>query len=90
MAAKYYTWSPIRTGEGEVKAGTVVTAKDFGADWDDLVECGAISTKVYPKMPATFTGSVRSWRNEQLRKIKMDDPDLDLDEEEDDGEVVAA
>ena len=90
MAIKYYAWSPIRSTNGEVKAGTVVVEKDYGADWDDLVECGAIRTKPYPKMPATWQGSVKSFRNEQLRKLNSE-VDLDLDDlfDEEEEEAVA-
>ena len=89
MATKYYTWSPIRTADGEVKAGTVVAVKDFGEDWNDLVECGAIRSKPYPKMPASFQGSVKSFRNEQLRKLNSD-VDLDdlFDDDDEDGAVA--
>jgi hypothetical protein len=90
MATKYYTWSPIRTDSGVVETGTVVLPKDFGADWKDLVECGAIRTKPYPKMPATWQGSVKSFRNEQLRKLNSE-VDLDLDDlfDEEEEEAVA-
>lgn len=89
MATKYYTWSPIHTGGSEVKAGIVVVAKDFGDDWVDLVACGAIRSKPYPKMPASFQGSVKSFRNEQLRKLNSD-VDLDdlFDDDDEDGAVA--
>jgi hypothetical protein len=70
MADKYYAWGEIRTGKKVIPRGTVVTEKDIGDDWDALIKCGSISTKVFPKMPDTWQGSVRSFRNEQIRALK--------------------
>jgi len=68
--AKYYAWTEIRLGEKSIEPGTVVTPKELGSDWDSLVECGAVRTNVYPKMPATWQGSVRSFRQEQIRALR--------------------
>jgi hypothetical protein len=87
MANKHYTWAPIKTDSGEIEAGTVVTAKTVGDDFDALVKCGAIRTRVYPKMPATWKGSVRSFRQEQIRALRagLDARDLlDIAESEED------
>ena len=91
MAAKYYAWTTIKLGNDSIAPGTVVSSKDIGNDWSQLVAAGAIRTKVYPKIPVTFTGSVRSFRMEQLRKLREDvDGDIDdLLDEEDAGEQVA-
>ena len=70
MATKYYAWTEINLGEDYFSPGTVVTSKDIGGDWDSLIECGAIRTRVYPKMPATWKGSVRSFRQEQVRALR--------------------
>lgn len=86
MAAKYYAWTEVKLGVKSIAPGTVVTSKDLGDDWDSLVECGAVRTRVYPKMPATWLGSVRSFRQEQIRALRegLDARDLlavDDDEE---------
>jgi hypothetical protein len=90
---KYYAWSPILTGTSRIEAGTVVTVKDFAGaeDFKELVEAGAIRTTAYPKMPATYQGSPRSWRMEQIRRLRedLDQDELDLNEDEDEDEVVA-
>jgi hypothetical protein len=70
MAAKYYAWTEINLGEKSIPPGTVVTPKELGDDWDSLLECGAIRTQTYPKMPASWLGSVRSFRQEQIRALK--------------------
>lgn len=90
---KYYAWTEIRNGDETIKAGSVVTAKQVGDDWDALVACKAIRTKVFPKMPDTWQGSVRSFRMEQVRAIRagLDARDLlassgdtdDIEEEDD-------
>lgn len=87
MAAKYYAWTLIKADSGDVEPGSVVTAKGIGDDFDSLVECGAIRTRVYPKMPATWKGSVRSFRQEQIRALRagLDARDLlDIAESEED------
>lgn len=84
MATKYYAWSPIRTGEREILPGTVVSPNDIGDDWNALIASKAVRDRPYPKMPDTFQGSVRSWRMEQLRKLREDTGDeLDYFDEED-------
>ena len=88
MATKYYAWTELNFGPDKVIApGSVVTPKELGSDWDSLVECGAVRTNVYPKMPATWLGSVRSFRQEQVRALRegLDARSL-LDIEDDDEE----
>jgi hypothetical protein len=70
MAAKYYAWAPIDLGDTTIEAGSVVTSKQIGDDWNALVSCRAIRTKVYPDMPSTWKGSVRSFRMEQVRAMR--------------------
>jgi hypothetical protein len=71
MANKYYAWTEIRLGsEPTIASGTVVTPKQLGNDWDALLDAGSIRTQVYPKMPATWLGSVRSFRQEQIRALR--------------------
>ena len=89
MATKYYAWTELNFGPDKVIApGSVVTPKELGSDWDSLVECGAVRTNVYPKMPATWLGSVRSFRNEQVRALRagLDARDLLASDMEDDDE----
>jgi hypothetical protein len=90
-AKKYYAWTELNTGDKKFAPGTVVTPKDLGDDWNSLVECRAIRTLTYPKMPATWQGSVRSFRQEQVRALRagLDARDLlDLDDDEDDDEYL--
>ena len=84
MAVKHYAWTTIQSSKGTIPAGTVVTAKEIGDDWPSLLKCGAVRTKVYPKMPETWQGSVRSFRMEQIRAIRagLDARDLLADSDE--------
>jgi hypothetical protein len=89
MAAKYYAWTELNLGDESIAPGTIVTEKMVGDDFDSFVECGAIRTKVFPKMPNTWKGSVRSFRQEQIRALRagLDARDLlDLDDGEDEGD----
>lgn len=79
MATKYYAWSPIHTMDKVVEPGTVVTRTDF-PDWDQLVDSGAVKTKVYPKIPKTYQGSPRNFRLDQLKKLR-EDIDFDITDE---------
>lgn len=80
---KHYAWSPIRTGEKEFLPGMVVAPDDIGDDWNALIASRAIRERPFPKMPDAFQGSVRSWRMEQLRKLREDaGEELDYLEEE--------
>jgi hypothetical protein len=85
MANKYYAWTEIRLGSESIAPGTVVLPKQLGDDWDSLLEAGSIRTQVYPKMPATWLGSVRSFRQEQIRALRAGlDARTLLDIEDDD------
>lgn len=88
-ATKYYVWSPINMGDKVFEPGKVVSAKDFPDDWDQLLDSGAVSTKVYPKMPETFQGSPRDFRLAEIKALQ-DGLDMELDdlEEDEDEQVV--
>ena len=87
--AKYYTWTEIRKDDEIIEPGTVVTPTKLGDSFDSLLEARAIRTNPYPKM-GSFVGSVRSFRQDQLRKLRdgLDDDLYDLEEEEEGEQVV--
>lgn len=85
MAVKYYVWSPLQTADGVVPLGTEVTEKDYPNDWQQLIDGGSVRTRKFPKMPATYQGSPRSFMLDQLKKMRDDiDADIyELESEED-------
>lgn len=94
MATTYYAWTDIITADSVIGRGEKVTQKQIGDDWDALIECRAVRTRVFPKMPATWQGSVRSFRMEQIRALRagLDARDLlgitENDEEEETDEYL--
>jgi len=72
----YYAWSPIRGGTAEkpvnIARGDKVTQSDLhvsDADWDALLESGAIREKEFPA-PGDFDGSVIDYLREKLNEAQ--------------------
>lgn len=72
----YYAWSLIKGGTAEkpvtVERGDKVSKADLGLDdanWDALVESGAVRDKVFPA-PKDFDGSVIDYLREQLQEAQ--------------------
>lgn len=72
----FYAWSPIRAGTAEkpinIDRGAKVTQSDLGvsdADWDALLEAGAVREKQFPA-PKDYDGSVIDFLREQLQEAQ--------------------
>ena len=66
-----YAWAPIDAGEKKFKLGDSVSASDLGvedANFQALLDSGAVREYEPPKMPATFQGSVLDYVREQRAK----------------------
>lgn len=68
----FYAWSPIRGGTADkpvnIDRGDNVTQSGLGvsdADWNALIEAGAVREKEFPA-PKDYDGSVIDWLREKL------------------------
>lgn len=70
----FYAWSPIKGGTADkpvtIARGDKVTKDALGvsdADWNAMVEAGAIREKEFPA-PSDYDGSVIDWLREKLQE----------------------
>ena len=76
MAETHYAWTPIKGGTAEkpvnIARGAKVTKSDLGvsdADWDAMVQAGAIRTKKHPA-PEDYEGSAVDYLRERLQEAQ--------------------
>jgi hypothetical protein len=88
----YYAWSPIRGGTADkpvnIARGAKVTKDGLGVDdanWNALVESGAVREKEFPA-PADYDGSVIDYLRDRLQEAQSLSA---VDEEEAASELAA-
>jgi hypothetical protein len=89
MATKLHAWTNLKTSNGIVEAGSIVTKAKLGIDQhelDALVRSGAIRSMPFPELPKGWHGSVQDYRRrkliEQLGEVEEVFEGIDLAEDD--------